>query len=288
VIAAFDIGGTHVAAALVDPGSASVIPGSRLRVELPDDGSRADLLRRLERAAAAVATAGVEVCGVAAPGPFDYERGIPRLRHKLTALYGVDLRRELSGWLGIDPDAVSFVNDADAFALGEWHAGAVRGRERVVGITLGTGLGSAFLAGGRIVDTGPDVPPEGSLHLASFRDAPVEERISRGGLLARYHEPSLDVEHVAERARAGEPAAAEAFDWFAAELAEFLIPWLVRFDADSVVVGGSIARAWDLLEPVVSPALATVESLELVTVAENLDDAPLLGAALHAASRVES
>jgi glucokinase len=260
-----------------------VIGASRVRVDLPDAGSREELVGRLRRAAEAVATRDVERCGVAVPAPFDYERGIALLRHKLAALYGVDVRGELAAALGIDPAALSFLNDAAAFGLGEWWAGAARGYPRTVAITLGTGLGSAFLADGRIVQSGPSVPPEGALYLVPFRGAAVEERISRRGLLARYGAGrGLDVQHVAERARHGDVHAREAFDHVAAELAEFLVPWLVRFEAGCLVVGGSIARAWDLIEPVLEPALAPVESLELVTVAAAIDDAPLLGAAVHA------
>ena len=283
MIAAFDIGGTHVTAALVDPYAAAVVPETRLRISLPADGSREELVRRLVEAAGAVASPEVERGGVAVPAPFDYEQGICLMRHKLPGLYGVDVRHELAGALGVPPAAVTFVNDAAAYLLGEAGAGAARGHARVVGITLGTGLGSAFLADGRIVDAGPDVPPDGALYVVPFRGADVEDRISRRGLLARYAEPGVDVEQVAERARRGDTRAAAAFDEIAANLAEFLTPWLVGFGAGCLVVGGSIARAWDLIEPALRTGLEAVPSLGLVVPAAQIDNAPLLGAALHAA-----
>lgn len=283
MIAAFDIGGTHVAAARVDPSTASVVPESRRRIALPSGGSREELVARLVGAAEAVASDRIERCGVAVPAPFDYERGIFRLRHKLSGLYGVDVRHELAEPLGLSGSAVTFVNDAAAFLLGEWWAGAAQGHARAVGITLGTGLGSAFLADGRIVDSGPNVPADGALYLVPFRGEPVEERISRGALLARYAEPGIDVEQIAARARDGDARASDAFRTVAADLAEFLCPWLDGFRAGCLVVGGSIAHAWDLLEPVLRPALAPVEPLELLARAARIDDAPLLGAALHAA-----
>lgn len=277
MIAAFDIGGTHVAGARVDLGAGAVVRESRCRLSLPPDGTREQLMAGLLRAAAAVASAEVTACGIAVPGPFDYEHGVSRSRGKLEGLYGVDLRRELAGTLGVE---VRFLNDADAFLLGEWWAGAALGHRRAVGITLGTGLGSAFLDDGRIVDSGPRVPPEGSLHLVDFRGAPVEDRISSRGLLARYGAADgVDVEQVAERARGGDARARDAFGELSAELGEVLAPWLASFDATCLVVGGSIARAWDLIEPRLRPALASAE----LALAANLDDAPLLGAALYAA-----
>ena len=286
VVTALDIGGTHVSAARVELASAAVDPEARCRLPLAADGSRAELLGCIVRAAASVAAAGSKRVGVAAPGPFDYERGVSLLRHKLEPLHGVDLRRELAGALALgDGSSVRFVNDADAFLLGEWWAGAARGYARAVGITLGSGLGSAFLADGRIVDTGPDVPPEGALHLVPFRGAPVEDVISRRGLLARYGAGAgVDVEQVAERARGGEQLAGDAFADVGRALAEFLLPWLRAFAPACLVVGGSIARAWDLMRPAAEPVLARAPSLELVSVAANIDDAPLLGAARYAGS----
>jgi glucokinase len=283
VIAAFDIGGTHVTAALVDPGTAAVLPETRRRTALPADGSREELGSLVVGAAQAVASPEVKRGGVAVPAPFDYEQGISRLRHKLPGLYGVDVRRELAGALGVPGRAVTFVNDAAAFLLGESGAGAARGHMRAVGITLGTGLGSAFLVDGRIVDSGPDVPTDGALYLVPFRGADVEDRISRRGLLARYPEPAVDVEQVAGRARRGDGHAAAAFHDVAAELAEFLRPWVDGFGAQCLVVGGSIAQAWDLIMPGLAAGLESVQPLELVVRAAQIDDAPLLGAALHAA-----
>jgi glucokinase len=275
MIGALDIGGTHVTAARVDPGEAAVDAATRCRLDFRPDGTRDEILGAI--VSAAMALGPVERLGVAVPGPFEYARGISLVRHKLDALYGVDLRQELGRALDVAPSAVSFVNDADAFVLGEWWGGAARGHRRVVGITLGTGLGSGFLADGEIVDDGPDVPPEGSLHLASFRGAPVEDRISRGALLARYGAGAgVDVSDIAERARMGDERARETFDSFARALAEFLAPWLVRFQPTCLVVGGSIARAWDLLGSRLRADGATVVQ------AANLDDAPLLGAALRA------
>jgi glucokinase len=63
---------------------------------------------------------------------------------------------ERFGW---QPGQVRFLLDSAAFLLGEIGAGEARGVERAVGITLGTGIGSAFAVDGQIVTEGPGVPP---------------------------------------------------------------------------------------------------------------------------------
>jgi glucokinase len=278
-VVALDIGGTHVTAATVDVGAARVVSESRVRTDLLSGSGRQELLNRIRSTARAALSGDAEAAGVAVPGPFDYARGISLLEHKLESLYGVDLRSELANALTLPPENVRFVNDAEAFLVGEWWAGAAQGHHRALGITIGTGIGSAFLEQGVIVSTDPRLPPDGELHRQLFRGAPVEERISRGALLARYGDESVDVVDVAQRARDDEPRAQEAFAGLASDLAEFLRPWLAAFDPSCLVVGGSIARSWELLRGGLEPLEAEVA---VVTPAEHIDDAPLLGAARHA------
>jgi glucokinase len=278
VVGALDIGGTHVAAGRVRLSSATVEPDARVRLDLTDG---TQLLERVLEAARAIARPETRSFGVAVPGPFDYDHGISLVSHKLHGLYGVNVRRELGLAVGLTDSAVSFLNDAEAFLLGEWWAGAARGHRRAVGITLGSGLGSAFLEDGRLVRSGPGVPADGDLYRLPFRGRPAEVTISRGALLARYGpDGQTDVQQIAERARAGEPRAQRVFEEMAADLADFLAAPLEAFEPTCLVVGGSIARAWDLLEPALVRGLAAHPQLSIAR-ALNIEDAVLLGAARH-------
>jgi glucokinase len=286
LVGALEVGGTHVTAGLVDVAFSSVEQESRLRLSLPAAGSPPELLAPITRAARSIAAPGVRLLGVAVPGPFDYTSGVSRMHHKLRALRGTDLRAVLCTALGLtDPGQVGFLNDADAFLLGEWWAGAARGHSRAVGVTLGTGLGAAFMSNGRVLRAGRGVPPGGALYELPFRGAPVEETISRRGLLGLYGSgaAALDVEQVAARARAGEPAACSAFHELGQALGEFLAPWLQAFEPSCLVVGGSIARSWALFEAGLRGSLAG-RWPGAMTAAQHLDDAPLLGAARYVVS----
>jgi glucokinase len=280
VVGALDIGGTHVTAGRVQLESAAVEADARVRLEFTRGTT---LLERILEAADSVVTPETRSFGVAAPGPFDYDAGVCLVSHKLPGLYGINLRRELASALGLAGEAVSFLNDAEAFLLGEWWAGAARGHSRAVGITLGMGLGSAFLEKGRFVRSGPQVPADGALYSFAFRGRPVEETISRGALLARYGadpDGGPDVEQIAELARAGEIRARRVFEGVATDLGEFLAAPLEVFAPTCLVIGGSIAHAWDLLEPGLGRALGTTAPVRVVRAA-NIDDSPLLGAARH-------
>jgi glucokinase len=279
-----DLGGSHVSAGLIDVASGRL--RAFLRVPLPPSAGRDELLARIAGAAANVVEGTVDGVGVAVPGPFDYANGVCLLTHKLQPLHGVDLRRALAEALGSTPASIAFVNDADAFLLGEAWGGAARGHRRAVGVTLGTGLGSAFLEDGRIVDIGPRVPVEGSLHLVRYRGRPAEETVSRAALLRSYGDPRLDVRDVAIRARNGDRRARRVFDELASALGEIAAPWLDAFGASCLVVGGSISQAWDLLGRGLHASLAAVDGLEEIVPAERVEDAALLGAARHAAATV--
>ena len=277
-----EIGGSHVSAALVDPVRRTV--GARVDRALDPHAGRDELLGAI--LATAVAAAGPRPpvrWAVAAPGPFDYQRGVCTIHGvaKLDALHGVDLRGALAGTLALpDPAATVFLNDAHAFALGEWWAGALAGTPRSVGITLGSGLGSAFLADGGIVASGPDVPPQGYLYPLRYRDRPLEVFVSRRALLAAAP-PGTDVPELATAARGGDPAALAAFTTAGTALGAVLGPWLERFAAGALVVGGGIAGAWDLLEPAFRRAAPQPAALRIARSALG-SDAPLLGAARRA------
>jgi glucokinase len=269
-VGALELGGSHVSACSVDLETWRTSRSCRL--PLDPQGTRPELLGAIREAARSLR--GVDRLGVGAPGPFDYENGICAVRGlgKLEALFGVDLRDELALALAVDPAAVRFLNDAEAFLLGESAAGAARGHDRALGITLGTGLGSAFLAGGKIVRAGVDVPPNGDLHVVPFRGGLVEDAISGRAISARF-DGRTGAAEIAARADEGDGLAASAYASFGADLAAFLEPWLAAFRPTRVVVGGSVARAWRHFGAAL-PAIAVP--------AERLEDAALLGAASYA------
>jgi glucokinase len=274
-----EIGGTHVTAALVDPVAGTV--GSSHRLALEASGPAESIVKTLLQAAALLSAPAGAMWGVAIPGPFDYEQGIGRFHGvaKFESLNGFDLGAALLAGLPGTPAGVRFLNDADAFGLGEWAAGTMSGHSRVIALTLGTGIGSAFLASGQIVDSGPSVPPEGSVHLLSIDGAPLEDTVSRRAILAAYGRPaSVDVVDVASAASSGEAEAAEVLRSAFHALGVALRPWVASFGATLVVVGGSMAGSWDLVEPPLTLGLDG----PLVVPARHEHAAGLLGAGLWA------
>lgn len=290
-----EIGGTHLTAALVHPETWTVVPGTLTR--LPFDGTRStdDLIADMAAAAATVPAVHSGRWAVAIPGPFDYDAGIGRFEHvgKFDALRDVNVRERLQAGIEPRPRSIRFLNDADAFGVGEYATGAAKGARRAICITLGTGVGSAFLEGGNPVNAGPTVPPDGSAHLIVYRGRPLEETVSRRAIRSAFaavvgvdRGELFDVREIAEAARSGDPQASRAFGDAFTHLGHAIAPWITRFDASVLVVGGSMARSWDLVEPALRNGLAAAAP-DLaglpVRPAGNSEHAPLVGAAYWSA-----
>jgi glucokinase len=213
------------------------------------------------------------------PGPFDYEVGISYIKGvaKYEAIYGMNIKTELQQLLGKQNLPIVFRNDAEAAIMGEALYGAGRPYRRLIGITLGTGIGSAFVVEGKSVESGRGVPPHGWLYQEPFQDLPADDVFSTRGLLARLQKINPAYETVAafaEAAHSGEAQLRQGFLQFGSDLGEFLASFAQTFGAEVILVLGGIARAIDLFEPLLQ------QNLPVPALPGQLDSiAPLLGAA---------
>jgi glucokinase len=275
-----DVGGSHVTSALVNLNTRTLQPSSLYRTAL-DPNATADELLNIWTTAAnhALATARVQHIGIGMPGPFDYAHGISKLQHKFAALFDRNIRTELQTRLATTIP-IYFGNDASLFALGEWWAGAAQGRARVIGVTLGTGLGGGFVADGQIHYEGQGVPEDGGIWNLPYKDGIAEDYVSGPALVKYYRGKTgtvLEPLDIARLARSNNASAQESYHQLGQHLGNILGPWVNSFAADCVVVGGNIARSWDLF------AIGLEENLghkNIKLVASSLfDEANLFGAA---------
>jgi glucokinase len=250
LVLALDVGGTSVKSAIVRPSGELAGPPRRAPIDSGADAEAllsalADAVREL------VPDAGpqLDAVAIAFPGPCDYARGVPGQHDdgKFAALAGVDLRAQLRRRLGRADLAIGFCNDAEAAILAEARHGAGRPLERVLGITLGAGLGACLVAGGAIVAADAGVVPA-ELYRRPFGTATADDAFSDRGLRARLRG--------ADPATARDDDARRAFAAFGADLGAFLAPWAERLRAEAVVVAGGIAAAYPLFGPSLEGRLA--------------------------------
>jgi glucokinase len=273
----FDVGGSHVAAAVCRDTGFHLGPVVTGHYESVETGAAfIDLLTRLGSDAAGGLDGGI-AAALAVPGPFDLEAGVSRMRHKLAFLYGVDLRHALASRFGCDSSDVKFLNDANAYLLGEVGAGAARGFSRAIGLTLGTGIGSAFAVDGRVVTEGRGVPKDGEIWNLPYENGTVEDFVSTRAITSAYARRTGETRSPADLAAAApsDAPARDAFTEFGQHLGRVIGTVLADFGADVVVLGGGISHAAQWFLPAVHTCLP--QKAPELRVSELMDHAALVG-----------
>lgn len=265
-----DLGGTNFRAGLVD--------GERLvRKEVvpcpkgTEQEVNAALLALVER----LMTDEVTSIGVGVPTIVDREQGIVYHAANIPAWEEVHLK-------DIMEDAfhrpVFINNDANCFALGVHAFGEGRDYDDMVGLTLGTGVGSGIIVRGRLYNGRNTCAGEvGSL---PFREKDYEHYCAS----RFFEEYGTTGKQLAEDARRGDPKAYEIWRVFGDNLGCLVQAVLFAYDPEAVFIGGGIADAFDFYKEGMLTRLGEFpypESVARLHIApSHLENAALLGAAV--------
>ncbi|MCV3206124.1 ROK family protein [Mesorhizobium sp. YC-39] len=247
-VLAIDLGGTNLRAALH---SGNVRALETLSREAAPDSLDAFVARI--RALCAEA-APVEALGLAVPGLADGSvcRWIPNLPW----LDGVDIA-------ALFPELrVAVGNDAQIAMLAEAADGAAKGMSDAILLAIGTGIGSAVLANGRIVAGAHGGACSFGWACADIKDPGDErsgwlERVASGralDVLAREIELS-DGGQLIEAARAGELAALTVLELPSRRLGIALAGAVALLDPQMILISGGLADAVDVIGPPLLAAL---------------------------------
>jgi glucokinase len=266
-----DLGGTNVRAGVVMP-DGQLQKSQEIPIEARQ-GPQAGITRIIRLIEQVSAEAGVhaKAIGIGSTGPLDSARGIIQNPYTLPTWDNADIISPLRKHFGVP---VVLENDADAAALGEAWIGAGRGLARMLMVTVGTGIGTAFIINGKIYRGAGGVHPEGG-HILVDPTGPecycgakgCWESLASGpaiGAFARIqaaHELSsllekagndpekIDSALVALAARDGDLLALKIVERTAAYLGLGLVSLLQLFLPDCVVFTGGVMRSYDLFEP---------------------------------------
>lgn len=261
LVLALDVGGSSIKSALVKAGP-RIVGGVSVN-PIESKRSAAEILGTLAR----IITNHLQKCravkeiAFAFPGPFDYERGICLIQNqeKYESLYGLDISANLKELLAMPNLEMRYRNDAEAAILGEALYGAGMPYSRLLGLTLGTGLGSAFVADGKPVTDETNMPYRGWLYSLPFGAHRADDVFSTRGLLARLRGHGIHATDVASALRSSEKdtrTLAQAFTAFGADLSIFLKPFVSDFGAEAVLISGGITEAWDYFAPSMTQSLS--------------------------------
>lgn len=296
-----DLGGTKTALGLVSPDNRVV---AHRRFPTSEQEGPQSIV---ERIAAQVADlegtlpAGEKVAalGICCPGPVDHKTGALLTLVNLPGLSNTPLRQLLADRLGIP---VRLDHDAKVAALGEFYYGAGRGRDHMVYVVIGTGVGAAIIINGQLhygeSDTAGEVghitvDRRGDLCACGSRGC--METYTSGPWLARRYQEALRLagrnadhvasgEEIARLAGQGDPVARPVMDTAGEALGIAVASMAMIMNVELYVIGGSVAKAGDVL---LEPARQTVPRYSFravgarvkIVASELGDDGPLLGGA---------
>lgn len=279
VVLGIDIGGSHLTAALVDEATRKFVPDSYLRVRVNSKGTAEEILgiwtKAIEDTFQAYPVANKRI-GIAMPGPFDYANGISLIKglDKYEALYKLNVKEILSQRLSISPASILMMNDAACFLRGEVYYGAARGYQDVIGITLGTGTGSAMHHNG--------VTHDANLGPAPFMDSIADEYFSTRWFVKRYRELTgttvKDVKALTDLYQT-DANVKTIFAEFVKNLVVFLEGFVKAEKPQVIVMGGNIAQCSDLFLSDLTAQLAARAITVPIVRAELGEEAAILGAA---------
>jgi glucokinase len=225
-------------------------------------------------AAEAGGPAGISSVGIGWPGLVNRHLHRLEVTPNMLDLSSVDLYRELSVRI---PVPIAFENDANAGAYGEWQAGAAKGLDDVLYVSLGTGIGCGLILGGQLqrgslgfggefghfkiepgglecgcgstgcletMVSGPNIVRRVREHLFSDPSFSVSQ-------LARDMEATLTCERIKEAARENDDLAKAVLRETGVFVGMAIASVINLLNVEMVVMGGGVMTAGDvLLEPI--------------------------------------
>lgn len=181
--AGIDVGGTNIKLGLVDNQGQTVAYQS---IPTEQEAGAGEAARRsAEALRSMVAEAGlswsnVTQAGLATPGPMDIPTGMLLHPGNLPAWHYLPIRDLFAEATGL---AITFANDANAAAWGEYWRGAGAQHHSMVLLTLGTGVGGGIVIGDHLVEGSHSCGAEiGHIIIDSDEDAPINSLGIRGTL----------------------------------------------------------------------------------------------------------
>ena len=286
---AIDVGGTNLKSAVFNT-KAEMMDDSHYTIDTRSDGAREEILEAFEitvkRGLKYICNIGLIPggIGIAFPGPFDYLKGIPLMKHKFLSIKGINLRKFLREIPGLTENIpINFVHDVNAVLAGELWKGNAHGYSNAAVVTLGTGLGFAF-SKDKIIQCNSFGGPLVSVYNIPFKDGILEDYTGRKGFLRIYNKISgknldgIDVSDIAIRASTGDPDSVNTFHEVAKILSLALHDILIKHEIQCLLFGGQISRSFWLLEGPLNDQLKDIKNLQKVSVVKSIDNASFLGA----------
>ena len=281
-----DIGGSHISSAFVDLKTLTIISDTKHSVIVDNKATKEAIFlnwsEAINKTIASSATKAEISIGFAMPGPFHYKTGQAMFagNDKYENLYNVSIPDELVNYLSHKNSNMRFLNDATSFGVGVSAMGKAKNFKKTIAVTLGTGFGSAFIKDGIPQVFADDVPQGGCLWDKPYKNGIADDYFSTRWCIKRYFEISgIKVQGVKEIANTNDVNSNLVFTEFGTNMADFMLPFLHKYQPDCIILGGNVSLAHAFFLPVLKQKIKEAGINTQIEISTLMEDAAIIGSA---------
>lgn len=232
VILGVDLGGTQIRAGLIE---------NKLLKEVktkatPSGQSKEMVLEEIALLIESFKGARITAVGIGVPSVVDVQQGIVYNATNIPSWDEVHLKDFLEKRLQIP---VFVNNDANCFVAGEKHFGEGKNVSSLVGVTLGTGLGTGLIFNNKLYEGR-------NCGAGELCNLPYINRNYEYYCSGQYFNDELKVsgKEIASLAALGDAGALKMFDHFGYHLGKYLQAVVYAYDSELIILGGSISSSY--------------------------------------------
>lgn len=274
-IIGIDLGGTKVNVGLVQNNEIIASKKEKLPKNCTDEWEVLNLIIDLTKEV--IGKNKILGIGVGVPSILDRKNGIIHEVQNIPTWKEVHLKTFLEKEFNIP---VFIDNDANCFTLGECYFGEGKNCANLVGLTLGTGMGSGIITNNKLM--GDANGGSGEFGMIPYKDGVIEDYCS-----GKFFKNILKVdgENISKLAAEGNENALKAYEQFGEHLGNAIKTVLYALDPEKIIIGGSIVQSAKYFDASLKNSLSTfgykktLENLEIIY-SDNPDIAVLGAAAL--------
>ena len=238
LVIGIDIGGSKIKGVLMDD-TGKIINSYERPTEA--DKSRGDILNNILEVINKLRAQEAEKLGIATPG-FALPNGRMACMPNIKKLEGVKLRKELEKRTGL---RVFLENDAKCFAFAEQRRGAAKGCKNVIGVIIGTGVGTGIIINGETYrGTIGGAGECGHTKLVVDSEVKeVEDLIAGPNIIRRYEQLSSNkADSPAIMLNKRDVFAQKVYEEFVLFTGLFFSNLINTFNPEMIVVGGGVSN----------------------------------------------
>lgn len=227
-----DLGGTNIRAGKV--AAQSIIQSTK--ASTTSSGTEAEVLEMLYSVIDGCFDENTKSIGVGVPSVVDVEKGIVYDVVNIPSWKVVPLKEILENRYKVP---VYINNDANCFALGEKYFGKAQSYKSIVGLTIGTGMGSGLIFNGRLFE-GANCGA-GEVGNIAYLNSNYEHYCSGQFFVEEKSITAVDAFNLAE---SGDKNAKQMFAEYGFHMGQAIKTVLYAYDPEIIILGGSLAKSY--------------------------------------------